>query len=69
MTPSCYAPRPPWTRESRDEWKPPSQVATIYNKTTRTVQKWCVEGFWAHLGISVYRDVQGRWWIHYPYPD
>lgn len=52
--------------ESDCVWVPVSEFAAEFNKTNRTVQKWCASGFVLSLGYRIRRDVTGHWEIGVP---
>ena len=51
--------RPP--RLSR-QWLTPTEIATEYNRTPRTVQRWCQDGTLRAFGFLVIR-YNHFWWI------
>jgi len=47
-------------------WVPVSEVAEEYGRTSRTITRWCHEGFPFQLGYQVKRDETGHWLIGVP---
>ena len=54
---------PHLTTAAHFHWRSIEFVAKMYNKSERQIRRWCVNGLFARRGNSVYKDVNGRWWI------
>ena len=44
-------------------WHSIGELARFYGRTERRIRQWCSEGRFAAMGIPVFRDARGRWWI------
>ena len=47
-------------------WRSTSYAARFYNRSEIRIRCWCREGRFAAVGIPVFRDAIGRWWIRIP---
>ena len=44
-------------------WRSAPECAKIFNRTLRGIRQWCQRGRFAALDVSIYQDVNKRWWI------
>lgn len=44
------------------QWRTPAEIAAEYNRTQRTVQRWCKDGTLREFGFLVVRT-KHTWWI------
>jgi hypothetical protein len=49
------------------QWLTPAEIATEYNRTQRTVQRWCKDGTLRDFGFLVIRTGH-TWWIRLAVP-
>ncbi len=43
-----------------------SEAAKFYNRTERTIRRWCSDGLLIKVGCKVRRDYSGRWLLELP---
>lgn len=63
MNLACRESAPPWVYNPQDEWVSVGQFAKRWNKSRKTILRWCESGFILTLGMSTYREQNGRWYI------
>lgn len=65
FSPATDAPQllsPPW-HERHETWLSTGSVGRMWNKSERTIRRWCESGFAMQIGFRVWRDPKGRWWL------
>lgn len=53
---------PPYMTEP-DCWFPVNEAALRLQRSPRTIERWCRDGTVLAAGMSIYKDMKGKWWI------
>jgi hypothetical protein len=62
--PSCYRQRV--TVDDNVIWLSISAFARVYSRDTRTIRRWCTDGYVLTLGYRLRRECRGQWRIGVP---
>ena len=63
------SPAPPFHITTGVTWYSIEKFSKEWNRSMRTIRRWCVDGTLVSAHCRVYRDFKNRWWIGVPNTD